>query len=84
MRFTEIVNEETANAFIVGQKVNSISNDVHILTKCSAELVSKIDLLLFDETFKKALGQDTEIDLGCLKATLLKLGDQLIETNKKI
>lgn len=84
MKLSEVVDPETATAYKVGRRINSISNELTILTNGAAEIVMKIDELLFDEKLKSALGQDTEIDLGCLKATLLRLGDELIQANKKI
>lgn len=83
MRDTEIFDKSTANKFCLNIRTNSISSEVGILVMQAAEICEKIDALN-DERFTNEMTDDYRLNLLCIKAALLKCGDEIIECNKKL
>lgn len=81
--FSEILDSSTANAFIAEQRVNSISAEVETIIFAMADVTKKVDEIM-TARFWETLDQETKMTLLCIKADMLKTGNELIEANKKL
>lgn len=82
-KLTDLINPETASAYIVERRLNSLSSELDLIIFSQAEAMSKIDVLLLDQ-YKKELSKEQQFTLLVLKADIAKSIDQLKDAGKKL
>lgn len=82
-KLTDLINPETASAYIVERRLNSLSSELDLIIFSQAEAISKIDVLLLGQ-YKKELSNEQQFTLLVLKADIAKSIDQLKDAGKKL
>jgi hypothetical protein len=83
-KFTEIVNEKGANAYIVEKRINSIVSELDIVKRNLADVVDKINTLFSNSDLVKELSEDQRIYLLAANEHYMKEIDYADELIKKL